>query len=124
MCPQQPTPGSQTHPSHSHPLPIVRHKVTPSSLYLYRLIVMSSCQILAGFPKICTIAHLFMFSFYRSQLHPGNPPTLAGTSPGNLSGSSSGSQQFQRLKVEDALSYLDQVKYKFNDQPQVKFSFL
>jgi len=31
----------------------------------------------------------------------------------------SGSHQFQRLKVEDALSYLDQVKYKFSDQPQV-----
>lgn len=33
-------------------------------------------------------------------------------------------QQFQRLKVEDALSYLDQVKYKFNDQPQVYNDFL
>lgn len=45
---------------------------------------------------------------------------LASTPPGgpNLSGGS-GSQQFQRLKVEDALSYLDQVKYKFSDQPQV-----
>lgn len=32
--------------------------------------------------------------------------------------------QFQRLKVEDALSYLDQVKYKFNDQPQVYNDFL
>ncbi|KOB78579.1 Sin3A, partial [Operophtera brumata] len=33
-------------------------------------------------------------------------------------------QQFQRLKVEDALSYLDQVKYKFNTQPQVYNDFL
>lgn len=33
-------------------------------------------------------------------------------------------QQFQRLKVEDALSYLDQVKFKFNDQPQVYNDFL
>nr|XP_049700906.1 paired amphipathic helix protein Sin3b isoform X3 [Helicoverpa armigera] len=32
--------------------------------------------------------------------------------------------QFQRLKVEDALSYLDQVKYKFNTQPQVYNDFL
>lgn len=39
----------------------------------------------------------------------------------NLSGGSS-SSQFQRLKVEDALSYLDQVKYKFSDQPQVCIS--
>ncbi|XP_073964525.1 SIN3 transcription regulator family member A [Choristoneura fumiferana] len=32
--------------------------------------------------------------------------------------------QFQRLKVEDALSYLDLVKYKFNTQPQVYNDFL
>lgn len=32
--------------------------------------------------------------------------------------------QFQRLKVEDALSYLDQVKLKFSDQPQVYNDFL
>ncbi|XP_064471314.1 paired amphipathic helix protein Sin3a-like [Ornithodoros turicata] len=33
-------------------------------------------------------------------------------------------QQFQRLKVEDALSYLDQVKFKFGSQPQVYNDFL
>lgn len=44
---------------------------------------------------------------------------LASTPPGSNLGGGSGSQQFQRLKVEDALSYLDQVKYKFSDQPQV-----
>lgn len=33
-------------------------------------------------------------------------------------------QQFQRLKVEDALSYLDQVKFKFGNQPQVYNDFL
>lgn len=33
-------------------------------------------------------------------------------------------EQFQRLKVEDALSYLDQVKYKFGNQPQVYNDFL
>lgn len=32
--------------------------------------------------------------------------------------------QFQRLKVEDALSYLDQVKYQFGNQPQVYNDFL
>lgn len=32
--------------------------------------------------------------------------------------------QFHRLKVEDALSYLDQVKYKFGNQPQVYNDFL
>lgn len=31
---------------------------------------------------------------------------------------------FHRLKVEDALSYLDQVKYKFNNKPQVYNDFL
>lgn len=33
-------------------------------------------------------------------------------------------QQFQRLKVEDALSYLDKVKLQFQDQPQVYNDFL
>lgn len=36
----------------------------------------------------------------------------------------SSQHQFQRLKVEDALSYLDQVKLKFNDKPQVYNDFL
>ncbi|XP_023245695.1 paired amphipathic helix protein Sin3a isoform X2 [Copidosoma floridanum] len=56
----------------------------------------------------------------------------SGTVVGMVSGSQSASgvtssatnSQFQRLKVEDALSYLDQVKYKFNDQPQVYNDFL
>ena len=39
-------------------------------------------------------------------------------------GGSGGNAQFQRLKVEDALSYLDQVKYKFGNQPQVYNDFL
>lgn len=53
------------------------------------------------------------------QVHFGNVTPLASTPPGSSLGGGSGSQQFQRLKVEDALSYLDQVKYKFSDQPQV-----
>ncbi|XP_055613906.1 paired amphipathic helix protein Sin3a isoform X2 [Uranotaenia lowii] len=35
-----------------------------------------------------------------------------------------GQGQFQRLKVEDALSYLDQVKFRFGNQPQVYNDFL
>lgn len=45
----------------------------------------------------------------------GNPPP---TPPTN------GAVQFQRLKVEDALVYLDNVKSKFGDQPQVYNDFL
>lgn len=37
---------------------------------------------------------------------------------------STGQEKFQRLKVEDALSYLDQVKFKFGNQPQVYNDFL
>ncbi|XP_060923907.1 paired amphipathic helix protein Sin3a-like [Limanda limanda] len=37
---------------------------------------------------------------------------------------SQGQQQFQRLKVEDALSYLDQVKLQFGNYPQVYNDFL
>ena len=46
---------------------------------------------------------------------------------GLTTGASAGSGQppsFQRLKVEDALSYLDQVKFKFGSQPQVYNDFL
>jgi histone deacetylase complex regulatory component SIN3 len=39
-------------------------------------------------------------------------------------GANANSANFQRLKVEDALSYLDQVKYKFGNQPQVYNDFL
>ena len=46
---------------------------------------------------------------------------MGGGGPG---GTGTGSAQFQRLKVEDALSYLDQVKYKFGNQPQVYNDFL
>ncbi|CAL8260762.1 unnamed protein product [Merluccius merluccius] len=42
---------------------------------------------------------------------PGPPPSAQG-------------QQFQRLKVEDALSYLDQVKLQFGNHPQVYNDFL
>ncbi|KAG7468308.1 hypothetical protein MATL_G00141500 [Megalops atlanticus] len=45
--------------------------------------------------------------------HPPSAPTPA-----------QGQQQFQRLKVEDALSYLDQVKLQFGSQPQVYNDFL
>ncbi|XP_011347883.1 paired amphipathic helix protein Sin3b isoform X4 [Ooceraea biroi] len=68
--------------------------------------------------------HAQQQSTIRHKVHSGNVTPLATTPPGpNLTGGS-GSQQFQRLKVEDALSYLDQVKYKFSDQPQVYNDFL
>ncbi|CAB3383189.1 Hypothetical predicted protein [Cloeon dipterum] len=54
-------------------------------------------------------------------------PVMPPTQPsGNLSSAqqSQQQQQFQRLKVEDALSYLDQVKFKFGSQPQVYNDFL
>uniref|UniRef100_A0A2A4JNS6 Paired amphipathic helix protein Sin3b n=1 Tax=Heliothis virescens TaxID=7102 RepID=A0A2A4JNS6_HELVI len=56
-------------------------------------------------------------------------PAPLATPPGVGPGVGPGAQQqaagqFQRLKVEDALSYLDQVKYKFNTQPQVYNDFL
>lgn len=52
---------------------------------------------------------------------------LGGANSNSNSVSAAGggsSAQFQRLKVEDALSYLDQVKYKFGNQPQVYNDFL
>ncbi|XP_054889239.1 SIN3 transcription regulator family member Aa [Poeciliopsis prolifica] len=60
-------------------------------------------------------------------------PTVQSHGPSVMSGhghtaappsSAQGHQQFQRLKVEDALSYLDQVKLQFGNQPQVYNDFL
>ncbi|XP_057319061.1 paired amphipathic helix protein Sin3a-like isoform X3 [Microplitis mediator] len=57
------------------------------------------------------------------KVHSTSGAPLPPTPPGG--GVGGGAQQnFQRLKVEDALSYLDQVKYKFSDQPQVYNDFL
>ncbi|GAB0097896.1 Sin3A [Sergentomyia squamirostris] len=47
--------------------------------------------------------------------------TAAG---GAAAAATAGQTQFQRLKVEDALSYLDHVKSKFGNQPQVYNDFL
>ncbi|XP_028814700.1 SIN3 transcription regulator family member Aa isoform X2 [Denticeps clupeoides] len=52
-------------------------------------------------------------SVVQGHAHPPAPPASA-----------QGQQQFQRLKVEDALSYLDQVKLQFGSQPQVYNDFL
>jgi len=58
----------------------------------------------------------------------GNQPSVR-TVTSNSMGLTTGAAQsqppsFQRLKVEDALSYLDQVKFKFGNQPQVYNDFL
>lgn len=52
--------------------------------------------------------------------------TTPANTPANIAGgqTAAGQEKFQRLKVEDALSYLDQVKYKFGNQPQVYNDFL
>lgn len=65
-------------------------------------------------------------STIRHKVHTSNVTPLASTPPGSNQGGGGGGggSQFQRLKVEDALSYLDQVKYKFSDQPQVYNDFL
>ncbi|XP_021968707.1 paired amphipathic helix protein Sin3a isoform X3 [Folsomia candida] len=47
-----------------------------------------------------------------------------GHDQGPSSSDSHQSGQTERLKVEDALNYLDQVKYKFGNQPQVYNDFL
>lgn len=50
--------------------------------------------------------------------------TMSSAQQPSQSNCPSGQEKFQRLKVEDALSYLDQVKYKFGNQPQVYNDFL
>ncbi|XP_031694706.1 paired amphipathic helix protein Sin3a-like isoform X3 [Anarrhichthys ocellatus] len=52
------------------------------------------------------------------------PSVLSGHSHTAAPQASAQGQQFQRLKVEDALSYLDQVKLQFGNQPQVYNDFL
>jgi paired amphipathic helix protein Sin3a len=48
----------------------------------------------------------------------------ASIPPVNNSSAAANSNQFYRLKVEDALSYLDQVKFQFERQPEVYNQFL
>ena len=78
---------------------------------------------------------MYIFKTSLSPPHPPNPaPHHQGSSSGasaaaaaivtSSSSSSVTSSQFQRLKVEDALSYLDQVKLQFGNQPQVYNDFL
>ncbi|XP_018324326.1 paired amphipathic helix protein Sin3b [Agrilus planipennis] len=55
---------------------------------------------------------------------PTAPPQQPAPQPQQQSPGGGGGTPFQRLKVEDALSYLDQVKYKFGSQPQVYNDFL
>ncbi|KAK4884156.1 hypothetical protein RN001_000427 [Aquatica leii] len=61
-------------------------------------------------------------SHFQLRTKGASPPTaqLQGPQPQQ----SPGSSNFQRLKVEDALSYLDLVKFKFESQPQVYNDFL
>ncbi|KAL0803346.1 hypothetical protein ABMA28_017434 [Loxostege sticticalis] len=66
---------------------------------------------------------LKLFEHQPHQAHPTHPPHQAPLA-GRVSPPAQPGAQFQRLKVEDALSYLDQVKYKFNTQPQVYNDFL
>ncbi|XP_058056638.1 paired amphipathic helix protein Sin3a [Anopheles bellator] len=55
---------------------------------------------------------------------PGQQPTQQQQQQGGSPTAPQGQAQLQRLKVEDALSYLDQVKYRFGNQPQVYNDFL
>ncbi|KAF3855145.1 hypothetical protein F7725_023200 [Dissostichus mawsoni] len=52
------------------------------------------------------------------------PSVMSGHSHTAAPLASAQGQQFQRLKVEDALSYLDQVKLQFGNHPQVYNDFL
>ncbi|XP_072527230.1 paired amphipathic helix protein Sin3a isoform X2 [Salminus brasiliensis] len=55
---------------------------------------------------------------------PGAPVGQGHAHASPASAPTTGQQQFQRLKVEDALSYLDQVKLQFGNQPHVYNDFL
>uniref|UniRef100_UPI0035901EA7 paired amphipathic helix protein Sin3a isoform X2 n=1 Tax=Myxine glutinosa TaxID=7769 RepID=UPI0035901EA7 len=60
-----------------------------------------------------------------SQLSSPHPQSLTHPNNAHSQAQAQGQgQQFQRLKVEDALSYLDQVKLQFGNQPQVYNDFL
>jgi len=63
-----------------------------------------------------------------AQMYPWMQPAAGGgnalSTDSQMTQSVQQQQQFQRLKVEDALSYLDQVKLQFSGQPQVYNDFL
>ncbi|XP_053663250.1 paired amphipathic helix protein Sin3a [Anopheles marshallii] len=59
-----------------------------------------------------------------TSMSPGVLPGAGSAAQGPPPPPPQGQAQLQRLKVEDALSYLDQVKYRFGNQPQVYNDFL
>ncbi|XP_053677519.1 uncharacterized protein LOC128727615 [Anopheles nili] len=59
-----------------------------------------------------------------ASMSPGVLPGGGNVSQGPPPPPPQGQAQLQRLKVEDALSYLDQVKFRFGNQPQVYNDFL
>lgn len=77
-----------------------------SDLYVYDIVQQVPVVQTAGAPAMAT--------------HSAHTPAH----PGHLAHPGQQAQQFQRLKVEDALSYLDQVKLQFGNHPQVYNDFL
>ena len=65
-----------------------------------------------------------MASLSSSSITPNGGGGGGGNSNNNNSNNASSSTQFYRLKVEDALSYLDQVKFQFEKTPEVYDQFL
>jgi histone deacetylase complex regulatory component SIN3 len=79
----------------------------------------TAAQVAAGGQafQVATPSHLS----HAASHHPGGPHPH---SQSQSQQQTQQQQQFQRLKVEDALSYLDQVKAQFGKQPQVYNDFL
>jgi len=78
-------------------------------------------------PQVVGGSHLTMSQTQQPIPVHGQPAKTYQThiqTPNPVHATAAGQQQYQRLKVEDALSYLDQVKLQFGNQPQVYNEFL
>lgn len=103
------------------PLHIQRAPHTPSSIVQTTL---ASQNIKTVPSDLGPLQHIPIQTTYTTMPSITTPIKVTGgmtTPPGS---GATAPPQFQRLKVEDALSYLDQVKYKFSSQPQVYNDFL
>ena len=115
----QPTVQRADPPNAVHP-PIIHKQTTAHQNFPSIRTIQTGGGVQASLPNAATPPQNIITTTGTSSSNSGAPPTSGSTA----AGAGTGSAQFTRLKVEDALSYLDQVKYKFGNQPQVYNDFL
>ena len=79
-------------------------------------------------PILPPVASVLQAPYSNTSAAPAAPPQATSSIPGGMTPAeataASAASQYRPLNVKDALSYLDQVKMQFGDQPEVYNRFL